>query len=140
MVLRDYFVLFKRLSFSFIILLISRILFYFYNLNYFSVAKFGETIWAFFVGLRFDIATTLIINLPFIIFSILPIRNPKYHLFLKVLFVIFNSIFLGLIIVDYEFFAFNGKKLTLDIFFIAGDITMKFNLKKFSMLFKIAKI
>lgn len=126
MVLRDYFVLFKRLSFSFIILLISRILFYFYNLNYFSVAKFGETIWAFFVGLRFDIATTLIINLPFIIFSILPIRNPKYHLFLKVLFVIFNSIFLGLIIVDYEFFAFNGKKLTLDIFFIAGDIGGQF--------------
>ena len=126
MVLRDYFVLFKRLSFSFIILLISRILFYFYNLKYFSVAKFGETIWAFFVGLRFDIATTLIINLPFIIFSILPIRNPKYHLFLKVLFVIFNSIFLGLIIVDYEFFAFNGKKLTLDIFFIAGDIGGQF--------------
>tara|TARA_B100001971_G_scaffold84647_1_gene77919 strand:+ start:536 stop:2386 length:1851 start_codon:yes stop_codon:yes gene_type:complete len=126
MVLRDYFVLFKRLGFAFSLFLISRVLFYFYNLKYFSVANLGETIWAFFVGLRFDLATTLIANIFFIIFSLIPIRNPKYHLFLKFLFVIFNSIFLGLIIVDFEFFAFNGKKLTLDIFFIAGDIGGQF--------------
>lgn len=126
MVLRDYFVLFKRLFFAFLLFLISRVLFYFYNLKYFSVAKFSETILAFFIGLRFDIATTLMANLIFILFSLIPIRNPRYHLFLKILFVIFNSIFLGLIIVDFEFFAFNGKKLTLDIFFIAGDIGGQF--------------
>lgn len=126
MVSRDYTILLKRLGFAFLLFLVSRVLFYFYNLKYFSVAGIGETLWAFLVGFRFDIATTLIVNLVFIIFSLIPYRSPKYHLFLKILFVIFNSIFLGLIIVDFEFFSFNGKKLTLDIFFIAGDIGNQF--------------
>jgi len=126
MVARDYYVLFKRLGFAFLFYVVSRVLFYFYNFKYFSVAQFWETIQAFFVGLRFDIATTLIANLFFIIFSLVPTRGPRYHLFLKVLFVLFNTIFLGLIIVDFEFFAFNGKKLTLDIFFNTGDVQAQF--------------
>lgn len=126
MVSRDYFILIKRLLFALSLFIISRILFYVYNLKYFSVAGFWETIQAFFIGLRFDIATTLIANLFFIIFSLIPHRGPRYHLFLKILFVVFNSIFLGLILVDFEFFSFNGKKLTLDIFFMTRDIGNQF--------------
>lgn len=122
MVFRDYQVLLKRLGFSFLLFLLFRIVFYFYNFNYFKSFPIGETLFAFIYGLRFDLAIVLITNLFFIIGSLIPITHIKYRSFLKVLFVSFNTVFLGCVIVDLEFFTFLGKKMTFDIFDMAGDI------------------
>lgn len=122
MFLSDYFLLFKRFLLSLAFFTLSRLGFYFYNLNYFSNAKVGETIWAFIYGIRFDLSTALIANLFFIIASIAPYRSNWYEKFLKALFLISNFVYLGLIYGDYEFFAFNGKKLTYDLFLMGSDI------------------
>ena len=101
---------------------LSRIGFYLYNLNYFSNAETGETIRAFLYGLRFDLSTALIANLFFILASIIPYRSSWYEKLLKGIFLLSNFIYLGLIFGDYEFFAFNGKKLTYDLFLMGSDI------------------
>ncbi|MEX0798199.1 MAG: sulfatase-like hydrolase/transferase [Bacteriovoracaceae bacterium] len=122
MFIMDYSLLLRRLGLAFLLFSLSRLGFYFYNFDYFKAASLGETIWAYVYGFRFDLATVLIANLFFVIFSILPYRSRLYESFLKWVFVISNTIYLGFIIGDYEFFSFNGKKLTYDLFFMAQDI------------------
>lgn len=119
---QDYFLLLKRLGFALALLVLSRLGFYFYNYDYFQAASVSETFLAFLVGLRFDIATALIANLFFILLSIFPLRFTGKEGFLKGLFVAGNVVCLGLIVGDYEFFGFNGKKLTYDMFLTANDI------------------
>lgn len=116
MFLKDYFVLFRRLIFATVFYSLYRGIFYFYNLDYFSKFAFGETVFAFFYGLRFDVATVLIANLIFILISLIPLNYYRLHLVKKIVFVLFNSLFLGIIVIDWEFFSFIGKKITLDIF------------------------
>lgn len=122
----DYYLLFKRIGFALILFILSRLGFYFYNYNYFQAAALDETFSAFVLGLRFDLATALIANLFFIIASLIPFRNKAYEKTLKWGFVCANTIFLGFIIGDYEFFAFNGKKLTYDLFLMGGDVQDQF--------------
>ena len=118
----DYLVLFKRLALAFGLFVLSRLGFYFYNYSYFEAAALDETMWAFIVGLRFDLATMLIANLIFILGSLVPLRSGAYEKVLKLLYVGGNTLFLGFIVGDYEFFAFNGKKLTYDLFLMGGDV------------------
>jgi phosphoglycerol transferase MdoB-like AlkP superfamily enzyme len=125
MYLNNYILLFKRLGFSLIIFVLLRVLFYFYNLNYFSPFALGETVFAFFYGLRFDIATVLIVNLVFILITLLPLSYSWFQKFQKIIFLIFNIVFISINVIDLEFFNFLGKKMTLDIFDIAGDIKMQ---------------
>lgn len=122
MVLRDYQVLLKRIGFSFLFFLFYRVVFYFYNFSYFEPFSLKETLFAFFYGLRFDISTVLITNLIFIVGSLLPITHINYRGLLKVVFVLFNTLFLGFIVVDLEFFTFLGKKMTFDVFDMSADI------------------
>lgn len=122
MFLSDYFLLIKRFLLSLAFFTLSRLGFYLYNLSYFSNAQAGETIRAFLYGLRFDLATALIANLFFILASLIPFRSAWYEKVLKGIFLLSNFIYLGLIFGDYEFFAFNGKKLTYDLFLMGSDI------------------
>jgi len=122
MVYRDYQVLFRRILFSFCFYFLYRAVFYFYNYEYFKAAEIGETLFAYVYGIRFDLATTLIANLVFIIGSLLPIPYISYRLLLKIIFVVFNTLFLGFVVIDIEFFSFLGKKMTFDIFDMGGDI------------------
>ncbi len=114
--------LLKRLLFAFMFLPILRLVFIIYNRAYLSNCGFGELAKAYFYGLRFDIATVSIVNAIFIIFSIIPFRTNLYNLWLKIIFFVFNGVFLTFNIVDLEFFTFLGKKMTFDIFSMGGDI------------------
>ena len=80
---------------------------------------------AFFYGMRFDIAAICMINLPFILFSLIPVpfrSNTKYLAFLKSLFIISNSFFLLLNLVDAAYFPFIHKRMQFDAFlFLGGD-------------------
>lgn len=118
----DYSLMIKRLLFAFTLFVLSRIGFYFYNFDYFQGAALSETLWAFVVGLRFDLATALIANLFFILGSLIPFRSLWYKKLLKIVFVVSNTVYLGFIMGDYEFFNFNGKKLTYDLFLMGGEV------------------
>jgi phosphoglycerol transferase MdoB-like AlkP superfamily enzyme len=120
---RDYGVLSLRLLLAFILFFSTRILFAAFNWDYYVSCTLLEMSKALLVGLRFDLATVLIVNVLFIIFSLIPIQHHFYFWFKKVLFFLTNFIFLFLNIVDMKFFSFIGRKITIDIFDMGSDIT-----------------
>ncbi len=118
----EYTVIFKRLAFAFVLYPVTRIIFAAFNYNYFQNISISEFFLGMLYGLRFDLSTLLIANAIFILLSTIPVRLNWYRILLKVVFVISNTIFLGINIVDAEFFKFNGKKLTADVLAIGSDI------------------
>ena len=106
---------------------LSRICFYLFNLQYFSNLGFGEVMRIFFIGLRFDVAAILIINLPVLFFNSIPFRF-RYHRVYQVLvsafFYLINLIGLFSNFADSIYFRFTLKRMTADIFSyfsVAGD-------------------
>ena len=102
-----------------ILLFLSRILFYLFNLDYFSNLGIQEVIRIFFVGLRFDLSALLIINAPFILMNSVPFRfryNRLYQGFANVFFYLINSFALMTNFGDTIYFRFTLKRLTADFF------------------------
>lgn len=122
MYLTNYITILKALLLSLILFFLTRIGFLFYNYSYFESASFGEMIFPLLYGLRFDLSVALIVNTPFIILSLIPIHNVIYNMFKRIVFTLFNFIFLGLCIADFDYFNFTGKKLTQDILLLGGDV------------------
>lgn len=120
---RDYAILFKRLLLALALFFSTRIFFAVFNWDYFANVTLLEMTQALGLGIRFDVATTLVVNIPFIILSIIPIIHPAYEIFKRVIFVLFNFVFLFLNVVDMKFFSFIGKKMTFNIFKMGSDIT-----------------
>lgn len=123
MVTRDYQVLLKRLLFVSFFYIFYRFIFLIYNYSYFSSFELFDIFYAFIYGFRFDLSTILIANLFFILGSIFPITHHRYRFLVKIIFVLFNTVFLGFIVTDIEFFSFLGKKMTFDIFDMGNDIS-----------------
>ena len=118
----DYKLILKRLAFAFLLYPFTRLVFLVLNLDYFVNISAIDILLAFVYGLRFDFSTLMITNAFFVIFSVIPFRHKLYRLFLKLIFVGSNILFLGVNIIDAEFFKFNGKKITSDILGISKDI------------------
>ncbi len=112
-------VLFIRLSLLLGLFQIARLYFFIKNLSKFSENNFGEILWAFFVGIRFDLVSIGIFNSIFIILSILPftfIIKEGYQKILKWMFIILNSLLFLSNLLDSEYFRFTQKRSTYDIF------------------------
>lgn len=114
-----------RTLFLLLIFQVTRLFFYIFNYSKFSVLSFGETVWAFIVGLRFDIVSIGIFNSVFILLSILPfnfIGKRTYQFFLKTLFILINSILLISNLMDTVYFQFTQKRSTSEILqVVSGD-------------------
>ncbi|MGC9375636.1 MAG: LTA synthase family protein [Bacteroidales bacterium] len=98
---------------------LSRIIFYFFNIDYFGSLTINESLKIFFSGIRFDISALYYFNLPFIILSLIPgnFKNKKtYQQILKILFLFVNAVLLSTNFIDTKFFDFEHKRLTSDIF------------------------
>lgn len=112
---------------------LTRLFFFFNNYSKFSETNTIEIIWAFLVGVRFDLASISIFNTLFIFFSILPfafILHRYYQSFLKWIFVIVNSLLLISNLLDSEYFKFTQKRSTFDVFqIISGDDFSKMTLQ-----------
>jgi phosphoglycerol transferase MdoB-like AlkP superfamily enzyme len=96
---------------------ICRLLFYLFNVDYFSGA--GNVFLSFISGLRFDITAVIIGNLPFIVLHFNPFSffyAKWYQVVLKILFVVINSVCLLANIIDIVLFRFTGKRATADVF------------------------
>jgi phosphoglycerol transferase MdoB-like AlkP superfamily enzyme len=120
-------VTFFRLLVVLLFFFLSRICFYLFNLQYFSNLGFSEVMRIFLIGLRFDIATILIINLPVIFFNSIPFRfryHKVYQVFVSAFFYVINLIGLFANFVDTIYFRFTLKRMTADFFSylaVAGD-------------------
>ncbi len=123
MKLEEYKLLFKRLLLAFTLYPFTRIAFVILNYEIYKSLSIEELLIPFLYGFRFDFSTVLIVNSVFIILSLIPIRHKIFNFLLKLVFILSNGIAIGINIVDIEFFKFNGKKLTADIFGIGGDMS-----------------
>lgn len=99
-------------------------LLYYFNVSHFSDLNFWEISRLYFVGLRFDLSALVIANLPVIILMTLPFHfkyNIGYQKVVNVFFIFFNSIFIGLNLIDVIYFRFIGKRSTSEIFQFLGN-------------------
>ncbi|MCK9205270.1 MAG: LTA synthase family protein [Bacteroidales bacterium] len=116
-------VMVMKLLLMLVLLFLSRILFYLFNLGYFSSLSFTEAIRIFFIGLRFDLSALLIINVPFILMNTLPFKfryNRVYQIIANVFYYALNIIALMGNFVDSIYFRFTLKRTTADIFQYLG--------------------
>ncbi|MEI7663335.1 MAG: sulfatase-like hydrolase/transferase [Bacteroidota bacterium] len=112
-------VMLLRLALVLFLFFFSRVLFYVFNLGYFSNLSFTEALRIFLIGLRFDISAILIINAPFILMNVIPFKfreNRVYQGVANGYFFIVNSIALMSNFGDTIYFRFTLKRLTADFF------------------------
>jgi len=110
---------FQRFLILITIFSISRILFYFFNIDYFSNIRFTELVEIFIGGIRFDISALFYFNIVFILLSVIPgdfKNNKNYQKVVFFFFVTINTLLLATNFIDTKFFDFENKRLTSDIF------------------------
>ncbi len=123
--------LFKLLLLLLVLFFFSRLFFFSYNYFIFADNSFGELVKLFVAGMRFDIPVIVYFNLLFIVIYLFPVGNPAQikwiKLFLKLCFVIINSLLLLVDLSDTIFFHFTQKRSTADIIqfvFLSDDINV----------------
>ena len=104
---------------------IHRVLFLFYNQEVFRAAPWREIVHAFGFGVRFDLVAVFLISAPFIALAYFPwpgeISGSLARWFDR-FFLLLHIPFLFLNCADLEYFGFTGRRITMEIFRIHGDI------------------
>jgi phosphoglycerol transferase MdoB-like AlkP superfamily enzyme len=96
-----------------------RLLFYLFNREAFPGMSFTELVYAFLVGLRFDISAALYMNVLLIFIIALPFNLFRYKLtrgIAKTYFLIANGISMLANCADFAYFGFIHKRTTIDVF------------------------
>ena len=127
--LSTYITLIKRILFLLLVYTLSRLGFFLYNIGMYGTLGFRDIMTAFSMGVLFDLKTILIINLPFILLSLLPfdfIFKKWYQKALKIFFLVTNLIPLLFNVADYEYSKFIGKRSDISLFGVRKDITEQF--------------
>ncbi len=121
--MKVYFDYIKTLSYRLLLLVAilqaTRLYFFISNYSKFSDTSFGKILWAFIVGIRFDLVSIGIYNSLFILLSILPIAiitQKIYQSLLKTIFIIVNALLIFTNLLDSEYFKFTQKRSTFDVF------------------------
>lgn len=102
---------------------ISRILFFFFNYQYFNNLDFFEFLKILFAGLRYDLSAICLLNIPFVFLRTFPFNiryNKYYEKIVIILFFIINGIALLANCIDIAYFGFTLKRTTADIFYTQG--------------------
>ena len=108
-----------RLSAMLLLLAFSRWLLFLFNSGNFPNLSIGEQFRLFFIGMRFDIWTLIIANLPFLVFYGIPLEfkyNKYYCKVVDILFVITNSIAILLNLIDVIYYRYIDKRMTSELF------------------------
>jgi phosphoglycerol transferase MdoB-like AlkP superfamily enzyme len=114
--------LFKRLSLLLLPYSLLRLGFYFYHLDIYKQFQVEEIFKSFLLGIRFDVAAILLLNLSIILLALFPSENTKFLKFERLIFTIINTLGIIMALNDFELFLFMGKRLSSDIFAVTGDI------------------
>lgn len=97
---------------------ICRLLFFLFNISYFSSYSTLSILSVFIAGLRFDITAIIISNVPFIALHFLPAAVLNRKIFRNTVFIVFiiiNSVAVLLNCIDLILFRFAGKRATMDV-------------------------
>ncbi len=108
-----------RLSVMLLLLAISRWLLFLFNTGNFPGLSIGEQLKLFFIGMRFDIWTLIITNLPFLVFYGIPLEfkyNKYYCKTIDILFVITNTLSITLNLIDVIYYRYIDKRMTSELF------------------------
>lgn len=108
---------------------IFRWIFYGYNYSLFGRLQTSEVFRILAGGLRFDLSLIAYINLPLVVLSVLPFsfrRYMGYQYFLRILFLVVNGAALLLATADMEYYSFNNRRITLDLFMLANEVDFSF--------------
>lgn len=120
-----YRLLLLRLGLVFIAYSLTRLCFFLMNLESFEEVALTDILFSFIHGLRFDASAILYTNIVFILLSILPfsfVVKSSWQAFLRVWFVVTNSIFLITNVADAEYVKFTGKRMDLSMFNMLQDV------------------
>ncbi|QNF35441.1 sulfatase-like hydrolase/transferase [Adhaeribacter swui] len=118
-------IIFKRLGLLLLTYQLLRVAFFLANLPTFNQIPAENLFWAFVYSLRFDFSAILLINIPFLFFSLAPTQilyRVGYQKFLKILYFVVNAPFILLNLVDTEYFKFIGRRSTNEVATITQDI------------------
>ena len=108
-----------RLGVMLILLAISRWLLFIFNTGNFPNLSVGEQFRLFFIGMRFDVWTLIIANLPFLVFYGIPFEfkyNKVYCKVIDILFVITNTLSITLNLIDVIYYRYIDKRMTSELF------------------------
>ena len=136
-----YLVMLVRLLIALLFFLLSRLLFYLFNTQFFGDLDGIDLLEAFLGGMRFDISIVIILSAPFILMNTIPVpaRSGKtWQLLALISFYITNISGFALNMIDTVYFRFTSKRMTADIFsFIdAGEDDMMTLIPRFLIDFK----
>ncbi|MFC2110996.1 LTA synthase family protein [Bacteroidota bacterium] len=113
----------KRLLIILLIFTLARVIFYLFNLSYFSGIGIHEFLVILFYGIRFDISAILMLNAIYILLLTIPFKFryiKGYRKLTNWIFYITNSIGFAANCVDFMYFRFTLKRTTFDIFHLIG--------------------
>lgn len=108
-----------RLISMLLLLALSRWCLYLFNISSFPNITNSELLRLFFVGFRFDINTLIIYNSPLIILYCLPLRykfNKIYKKIVDIIFIVANTIAVGLNLIDVIYFRYLDKRMCSELF------------------------
>lgn len=101
-----------------------RLVFFAFQHSEYAGHSVGTVVSAFSLGVRFDLATIAFTNIPFIFLSLLPasvVGRKMFQHFLKGTFLLCNSIILGVMIADLQYYQFTGSRITVDVFLLKSE-------------------
>ena len=105
---------------------ICRLLFYAFNFSFFSDLNFTELLKILFFSIRFDLSVIILSNSLFILLYLFPFERREsnlYRTFLKMLFLVVNSLALLSNCIDLAYFQFTLKRTNASVFnFFTGKI------------------
>ncbi|MCC2545325.1 LTA synthase family protein [Hymenobacter sp. BT175] len=114
--------LFRRLLLLMGAYLLLRLGFFLANRGVFQEATPDQVLLAFWHGFRFDMSAIVLLNLPFILLSLIPNYRLGWQGALRGVYLVLNSVGLALNIVDAEYFKFIGRRTTNELTTVGGDI------------------
>ncbi|MBT9392796.1 LTA synthase family protein [Hymenobacter sp. NST-14] len=96
----------------------------FYALNQaaFQAATAGQVALAFWHGFRFDMAALLLLNLPWLVLSLVPARGRGWQRLVRAVYLLLNGFGLALNLIDWEYFRFIGRRTSNELTTIGADV------------------
>jgi phosphoglycerol transferase MdoB-like AlkP superfamily enzyme len=117
--------IFKNLLLIFVAYTLSRVAFYSINHNIFTAFTLTEVFYAFSVGIRFDIATVLLLSAPYVVLSLIPFQfyfSKTYQNFLLAVFFICHIPIFIFHLADIEYYKFTGSRMTKGLSALESEI------------------
>ncbi|NVO84380.1 LTA synthase family protein [Hymenobacter terrestris] len=96
----------------------------FFGLNYgaFRQAPAGQVVLAFWHGFRFDLSALLLLNIPWLLLSLVPSRGRSWQRLTRAVYLLLNGFGLLLNLVDWEYFRFIGRRTSNELSTIGADV------------------